>query len=187
MIRRLQKGAILPFLLIISLLTACGFQLRGQINIASELAELSVSGGDRSFARDLKKSLAMTGIEITDDAPYRLIIVDLEQNVGQRSQTSASSYERLLTLTVTYQLETDDGLTLFNPITLSNERYVTQDQNQANAASNEERIIFNELRQDLMMSSVRRIAAISGESVRKEAGRARNIRKAEREALEAQE
>ena len=184
---QLKKSAILPLLLITSLLTACGFQLRGQMDIASELSELSVIGGDRSYARDLRKALGLTGINTDDNAPYRLVITDINQDTGQRSQSSAGSYERLLTFTVTYQLETDDGLKLFTPMTLSNERFFTQNQNQSNASSNEERIIFKELRQDLIMTSVRRIAAMSGDTLKQEAERAREVRRKEIEAFEAQE
>ena len=184
---QLKKGAILPLLLVVSLLTACGFQLRGQMDISSELTELSVSGGDRDFTRDLRKALAMTGINIHDNASYRLIVVDVDQNIGQRSQSSAGSYERLLTLNVTYQMETDDGLKLFLPMTISTERFFTQNQNQSNASSNEERIIFRELRQDLISTTVRRVAAMSGEALRQEAERAREVRRKEIEALEARE
>ena len=183
MIKHLHKNTLLS-LLITSLLTACGFQLRGQTDIASDLAQLSVTGDDLSFARDLRKALSDTGIEIRDDAPYRLKLVALAQDAGQHSRSSAGSYESLLTLTVTYQLETDDGLKLFDSMQLSNERYVTRDQNQTNAARNEERIIFRELRQDLIMTTVRRVAGISGESLRQETERARKVHQMEIEARE---
>ena len=182
-----QKRAILPLLLITSLLTACGFQLRGQMDIASELSELSVTGPDRVFVRELRKALSLTGISINDDAPYHLVVTRIKQDTGQRTHSSAGSYEQLLTLKVTYQLETDDGLKLFTPMELSNERYFTRNQNQSNASSNEERIIFNELRQDIINTTVRRVAAMSGDSLRQEAERVRKIRKKEQEALEARE
>ena len=182
-----QKRAILPLLLITSLLTACGFQLRGQMDIASELSELSVTGPDRVFVRELRKALSLTGISINDNAPYHLVVTRIKQDTGQRTHSSAGSYEQLLTLKVTYQLETDDGLKLFTPMELSNERYFTRNQNQSNASSNEERIIFNELRQDIINTTVRRVAAMSGDSLRQEAERVRKIRKKEQEALEARE
>ncbi|MCW7554398.1 hypothetical protein NX722_17580 [Endozoicomonas gorgoniicola] len=182
-----QKRAILPLLLITSLLTACGFQLRGQMDIASELSELSVTGSDRTFVRDLRRALSLTGISINDDAPYHLVVTRIKQDTGQRTHSSAGSYEQLLTLKVTYQLETSDGLKLFTPMELSNERYFTRNQNQSNASSNEERIIFNELRQDIINTTVRRVAAMSGASLQQEAERVRKIRKKEQEALEALE
>ncbi|AMO55161.1 hypothetical protein GZ77_11700 [Endozoicomonas montiporae] len=183
----IYKSAILPLLLITSLLTACGFQLRGQMDIASELSELSVSGSDRTFVRDLRRALTLSGISMNDDAPYRLVVTRINQDSEQRSQSAAGSYDRLLTLSVTYQLETDDGLKLFAPMELRNERFFTQNQNQSNASSNEERIIFNELRQDIISSTVRRVAAMSGDALRQETERAREVRKQELEALEARE
>ena len=189
LIQRDKQQVILPMLLVLftSLLTACGFQLRGQMDIASELSELSVSGPDRVFVRDLRRALTLSGISMNDHAPYRLVITRINQDSGQRSQSSAGSYERLLTLRVTYRLETDDGLKLFTPMELSNERFFTQNQNQSNASSNEERIIFNELRQDIISSTVRRVAAMSGDALRQEAERAWEVRRKELEALEAQE
>ena len=187
MIKRLHNNTLLPLLLLTSLLTACGFQLRGKTDIASDLAQLSVTGSDLSFVRDLRRALSNTGIEVRDNTPYRVRLVSLDQNTGQQSRASAGNYERLLTLTAVFQLETADGLQLYNPLVLSNERYVTQDQNLTNAAQNEQRIIFQELRQDLIMSSVRRIAAISEESLQQEADRARKVRQMEIEALEARE
>ncbi|WP_257280053.1 MULTISPECIES: hypothetical protein [unclassified Endozoicomonas] len=187
MTRRFHTGAILPLLLITSLLTACGFQLRGKVDIASEIAQLSVSGSDLPFVRELKKALTLSGIEITDNAHYHLQLVSLERTTGDEIQASAGQYERLLTLKATYQLSTNDGLKLFDPIVLSNERFMFQDRNLTNAAQSEEAIIFDQLRQELLLTSVRRVAGISGEVLRQEEERARKARETEREALKAQQ
>ncbi|WP_252178750.1 hypothetical protein [Endozoicomonas sp. 4G] len=187
MTRRFHTAAILPLLLITSLLTACGFQLRGKVDIASEIAQLSVSGSDLPFVRELKKALVLNGIEITDNAHYHLQLVSLERTAGEEVQASAGQFERLLTLKATYQLSTDDGLQLFDPIVLTNERYMYQDKNQVNAAQSEEAIIFDQLRQDLLLTTVRRVAGISSEVLRQEEARARKVREAEREALQAEQ
>ncbi|MGI9282539.1 MAG: hypothetical protein ACR2PX_23330 [Endozoicomonas sp.] len=187
MTRRFHTGAILPLLLITSLLTACGFQLRGKVDIASEIAQLSVSGSDLPFIRDLKKALTFNGIEMTDDAHYHLQLVSLKRTTSNETQASAGQYERLLTLKATYQLSTSDGLKLFGPIELSNERYMFQDKNLTNAAQSEENIIFDQLRQDLLLTTVRRVAGISEEALRQEEERALKVREAEREALESEQ
>ena len=190
MFRPLHTHALLPLLLIISLLSACGFHLRGQLDIDSELSELAVNGSDIRFVRDLRNAMRQSGITIYDNAVYRLVVKDVVQEQSNRTQVSAGVFESVLTLTVTYQLETSNGLPLFTPITQSNERFFTQNQNQANASSNEERVLFDELRQELIMSTVRRIAAFSGDALREEATRAREVHRKEmeaRRALEAQE
>ena len=187
MTRRFRPGIILPLILVTSLLTACGFQLRGKMDIASEVAQLAVSGSDLTYVRDLRRTLTRTGIEVTDTAPYRLRLINLERVTGERNLASAGRYEQLLTLNATYQLETSDGLPLFDVIRQSSERSVSQDRNQANAARNEESIIFNELRQELLMNTVRRIASLSGDALRREEERARKVRQMELEALETEE
>ncbi|WOG26647.1 hypothetical protein [Endozoicomonas sp. 8E] len=187
MTRRFHTGAILPLLLITSLLTACGFQLRGKVDIASEIAQLSVSGSDLPFVRELKKALTLNGIEITDNAHYHLQVVSLERSTGDEIQASVGQYERLLILKATYQLSTHDGLKLFDPIVLFNERYMFQDKNQTNAALSEEAIIFDQLRQELLLTTVRRVAGISEEVLRQEEVRARKALEAEREAREVEE
>ncbi|MGI9277776.1 MAG: hypothetical protein ACR2PT_23370 [Endozoicomonas sp.] len=184
MTRRFRPGTILPLILVTSLLTACGFQLRGKMDIASEIAQLAVSGSDLTYVRDLRRALTGTGIEVTDSAPYKLRLINLERVSGERNLGSAGHYEQLLTLNASYQIETSDGLPLFSVIQLTSERSVSQDRNQANAARNEENIIFNELRQELIMNTVRRIASLSGEALRREEERARKVRQMEQEALE---
>lgn len=185
MTRSFRTGAILPLILLTSLLTACGFQLRGKIDVASEIAQLSVSGSDIAFVRDLRNALSFAGIEIVDGAHYHLQLIRIEQKTKDTSQGSAGRYERLLTLKATYQLQTEDGLKLFGPIELTNERYMFLDQNQTNAAQNEQNIIYKELRQDLIMTTVRRVAGISSAALTKEEERARKVREMEREALES--
>ena len=62
-----------------------------------------------------------------------------------------------------------------------------QDKNLTNAAQSEENIIFDQLRQDLLLTTVRRVAGISEEALRQEEERALKVRETEREALESEQ
>lgn len=179
MTQRIRPAALFLLLTLSSLLTACGFHLRGQMEVPSELAQLAVSGGNPDIVRLLSRSLESTGIRITNIAPYRLHILDAQQNNGQQTQASAGYYEKRLSMSIVYQLETADHLPLYQPIELSRERYMTWNQNQANAGESEERIIFRELRQELIATTVRRVASISSEALEAEAERAREIQRLE--------
>ncbi len=170
---RLRLGTFLPFLMTISLLSACGFHLRGQMDINSEIATLAVSGTDQAYVRQLSKALTNTGIQVTDSAPYRLRVMKVQKETGERTHATAGHYERLLKLSVIYRLETQDKLPLFKPVELSSERYVSQNQNLTNAAQSEEDLTFQELSQDLLFRTVSRVAGISGEKLKEEEARAR--------------
>ena len=178
--------APVPLLLLVSLLTACGFQLRGQMNLNSDLTRLAVSGGDSLYIRQLTKALNNNGIEVTDAAPYRLRILSVEKKGNKQIQASAGRYERQLVLTAAYQLETQDGLALFGPVELSNSRYISYDQNQTNAAQAEENLAYKELTQELVYTTVRRVAGISGSKLEEEVARARKARQVELNSEEAQ-
>ncbi len=172
MTQSIRLAAILPLLLIISLLTACGFHLRGNLDIASEVSQIAVSGNDRTYIHDLTRSLNKNGIQVTELAPYRLRVLDLRQETFAQNRSATGSYESRLTLRVLYQLETADGLRLFSPVEMNAERYITQNQNQSNAAQSEIDLTFKELRQEMIYNTVRRTAGISGAMLEAEVERA---------------
>ena len=176
-----RLATLLPLLLITSLLTACGFHLRGNLNVASEVSQIAVSGNDRAYVRDLTRSLDKNGIQVSELAPYRLRVLDIRQESSGQNRSATGTYERQLTLRIIYQLETDDGLPLFLPVEMNNERYITLNQNQSNAAQSEMNLTFKEMRQDMIYNTVRRTAGISGEKLEAEVERVRAARQLELE------
>ena len=185
MTQRIRLATVIPLLLMTSLLTACGFQLRGQMALNSDLTRIAVSGSDIQYVRDLSKALNNNGITVTDTAAYRLRLLRVERKTGKQTQPTAGRYERQLTLTVTYQLETNDGLALFSPVPLSNSRYISYDQNQVNAAESEENIAYKELTQEMIYTTVRRVAGISQVKLETEVARARKVQQMELEQQNA--
>ena len=187
MTQRIRQAFLLPLLVITSLISACGFQLRGNMDVASEISQLAVSGSDSGYVRDLSRALRNAGIQMNSAAAYRLRILDVNRHTGRETAASAGRYDRLLTFKVTYQLETSDGLKLFAPVELSNERYISQDKNRTNAGQAEVNITFNELRQDMISTTVRRIAGLSGSRLQQEVARARKVRQMELEQTAGEE
>lgn len=177
----IRVTAILPLLLITSLLTACGFHLRGNLDIASDVSRIAVTGNDRNYIRDLTRTLDSNGIQVTEMAPYRLKVLDIRQETFEQNRSATGDYENKLTLRVVYQLETADGLPLFSPVELNAERYITQNQNQSNAAQSEIDLTFRELRQEMIYSTVRQVAGISGTVLENEVNRAREAHRREQE------
>ena len=181
MTQSIRLASILPLLLIISLLTACGFHLRGNLDIASEVSQIAVSGNDRAYIRDLSRSLNKNGIQVTELAPYRLNVLEIQEESTGQNRSATGNYERRLTLRVIYQLQTADGLLLYSPVEMNAERYITQHQNQSNAAQSEIDLTFKEMRQEMIYNTVRRTAGISGARLEAEVERARKVRKLELE------
>ncbi len=186
MINRQNFGALLSLIFLTSLLSACGFHLRGKMDIASEISNLSVSGNNIPYIRALKSALNGTGITISDDADYKFNLISLEKDAGRQVAASAGRYERILSIKAIYQLQTRDGLELFAPMVIANERYLYEDKNQINAAQSEEAYLFKQLQQELISSTVRRIVSMSGDALTKEEARARAVVEAEQKAAEAQ-
>ena len=187
MTKRANTVATLLLISLTGLLTACGFHLRGKMDIASEIAHLSVSGDNIPYIRALKSALVSTGITVTDDADYQLRLLSLEKDEGKQTAASAGRYERTLSIKATYQLQTQDGLNLFAPMVIANERYLYEDKNQVNAAQSEEAYLFRQLQQELISSTVRRIASMSGDALNKEEARAKAAAEAEQQAAESQQ
>lgn len=162
----------LTLLFAISLLTACGFQLRGHHEINNELTALSVVGRDTGYVRDLTRALESYGIKVEPDAPYRIDILDVAKEVLERTHSSVDGYEVLLQLKVVYQLETRDGLRLFTPTTLTAKRYVSQDANLVNASIAENSQNYRELNNDLLFRIINRVTSIPHEQMQQEIERA---------------
>ncbi len=186
MTHRFRLATIMSMLLMTSLLTACGFHLRGQMELKSDLTRLAITGSDTGFIHDLSKALSHSGITVVDTAAYRLRVIGLARDTGNETQPTAGRNERQLVLTMTYQLETSDGLALFNPVPLSYSRYISYDQNQVNAAQSEENLVYKELSQELVHTTVRRVAAITQERLDTEVARARKVQQMELEAQQAE-
>ncbi|OED50697.1 hypothetical protein ACH42_00790 [Endozoicomonas sp. (ex Bugula neritina AB1)] len=181
MTQRIRLATIIPLLLVVSFLTACGFQLRGKLELNSDLTRITVTGTDIPYVRELSEALNNNGITVTDTAEYRLRILSVDREIDEQTQPTAGRYERQLTFATVYQLELSDGLSLFDPVELSNSRYISYDQDQVNAAESEEKITYKELSQELIYTTIRRIAGISQIKLETEVARARKVQQMELE------
>ncbi len=182
-----RLGSILTLLVTVTLLTACGFHLRGTMDINSDIARLAVAGDDPAYIQQLTRALTNSGIEVTDSAPYRLRVLQVKKDTGKQSHASVGFYERLLKLSIRYRLETQDNLKLFEPVEFSAERYVSQDKNLTNAAQSEQSLVFQELGQELLFRTINQVTAIPGEKLRNEEARVRKIQAMEQEKQQSEQ
>ena len=178
----LRSARIVALLLITTLLAACGFHLRGALNNNSDIHQLAVSGHDRDFIRYFSRALERSGVNVTDLAPWRVNILGIER-VQQQGVAVGGLFEQRLAISVVYQLQTDSDLPLFSEVTLTRERFVTQDEDTPNAAESEQSIIFSELREELIAAMLRQLFSFSQATLTSEADRVEALRRA-KEQLE---
>ncbi|WP_422459540.1 hypothetical protein [Endozoicomonas sp. ALB115] len=180
-----RSVSTLTLLLLTSLLTACGFHLRGVMSTASEVSQLSITGNDPVYIRSLSRAMERSGIDISETAPWRINIIRVERDTDQQTVASAGYFEQRIAMQVVYQLQTASGLPLFAPVQLTRERYITQNQDAPNAAESEQGIILSELQQELVTTTLRRIHSLSENELSAAAEQARAAAQAQMENTES--
>ena len=174
----LRSARILVLLLTTSLIAACGFHLRGSLNSNSDIRELAVSGQDTDYIRYFSRTLERSGVSVTDLAPWRVNILQVERSAQQQGVDVGGLFEQRIAISVVYQLQTDSGLPLFSEVTLTRERFVTQSENAANAAESEQSVIFSELREELIAAMLRQLFSLSEATLANEAEKAAALHRA---------
>ncbi len=180
-----RSVSMLTLLLLTSLLTACGFHLRGEMGTSSDPKQLSVSGNDPIYIRYLSRAMERSGIDISIKAPWRINVIRVERDVDQMTVASAGYFEQRIAMSVVYQLETSSGLSLFGPVELTRERHLTQNQDTPNASESEQAIILSELRQELIATTLRKIHSLSETELTAEAEKARATEQMKQPVMES--
>ncbi|MCL6269159.1 hypothetical protein M3P05_04275 [Sansalvadorimonas sp. 2012CJ34-2] len=159
--------------------TACGFHLRGTVDIASDLESLSIQSPDRGFQKLLATSLEQTGIQVKSEAPYKITILDLnskEQIASTSGGNIVTDYDVIATLK--WQLENADGLKLTQPIEMQQFATYQRYEDQYNASQRELETIWKDLQRTLATSLTRQIAAMSNSQLEELTVKAREALKA---------
>lgn len=131
----------------LSLLSACGFQLRGAVDISADklLLSLQDESANEKLSRALKRSLRDNGVQLVADAPYNLKIDKSRFNRESVSlDSSARVDEYSLTLSVHYTLhsiKSDQSKTQSAII----ERVYTYDAGAAAAKDEQESLLREEM------------------------------------------
>lgn len=93
---------LVGFFIIASLLSGCGFHLRGTSEDKIEIKELAVSAGDRygPLVKELRERLADHGVKIYDTAMYKLVITSSidSRTLAFSSSIRGTDIEQILTL-----------------------------------------------------------------------------------------
>ncbi len=153
-----------PFLAVslVLVLGACGFHLRGTMDIAPSLKTLVLQGNAQPFQRILKNSLERNGITLSAMAPYTITILSLNEN-EQLSSTSGGNivtdYE--LTATLKWQLSDSFGTVLIPEQTMIQKGTYLRHENSFNASQSAKQELWSDLENSLAMNLTRRIVSLS--------------------------
>lgn len=147
-------------LLMLSMLSACGFALRGSASLPAALQTLQVVSVDANsdLMREVNRALRSSGVTVVDTAAnYRLGLgreTGVERTLSVNSNARAGEYE--LELSVLFQLS-QGGTTVLGPETIALSRVYLSDPENAVAKSEEAELIHQEMRRELAQQLIRRL------------------------------
>jgi LPS-assembly lipoprotein len=162
---RIVSNCILMLTLL--MLAACGFQLRGQTTVSEELKTLYIQGVDTRqdvFGVELKRALTRNGIEVVDD--YRegaALFTVLENNFNRHilsvgSDAKVREYE--LEAQVVFQITDDNGELIGSKQRVEARRDYQFDRTQILAMDEQERVLRQDLNQQMVQSILRRLSVM---------------------------
>lgn len=159
---------IIAGLLMISLLGACGWQLRGSSSESARTLDsiyISSENNHGPFVTQLQQSLRSDKVAVLDDATLATLRLFLLEETSDRrtaavgSDALTSAYE--LTLTVDYEIRTPNGELVNSPNSASVSRTFNYSAGGANSGVREEGLVLSEMRRELARTLIRRLHAIA--------------------------
>jgi len=151
----LKKISILGFILIIS---ACGFQLRGDIQANFE--SISISGGTGSFNKTLQRKFRQAGISIKSASEAEKIVQIIKNNFTKTILTLTGSglvSEYQLDYVVIYRFKSKDG-PWNKPLTIETSRTYTYDDSDILAKDEEEKRLLSGMENQLIKTMATQIS-----------------------------
>ena len=151
----LKELSILGLILIIS---ACGFQLRGDIN--TNFDSISISGGSSSFNKTLQRKFRQAGITIKNVSEAEKIVEiiknDFTKTILTLTGTGAVS-EYQLDYMVTYRFKSKGGQWNL-PVTIQASRNYTYDDSDILAKDEEEKRLVSGMEDQLIKTMATQIS-----------------------------
>jgi len=145
--------ACLQLMLLVSVLSGCGFQLRGALELSDEISPLYLkSNSSFELARELKLLLATNNVTETDKpekANFQLILV--QEKKSRRVLTvdgDGRAKEYLLTYTIDYSINVKDAAQKDVIESISLRRSLLFDTEAVLAVTNESEILYKNMQRD---------------------------------------
>lgn len=158
-----MKKIIISLFVALSL-SACGWHIRGSVELPKQLSNLYISATDSKGAliTDLRQLLKTNRISLTDtaaDANYSLNVLEETKDrhtAGVGGDELSSSYEITLKANYEIHLKNSDQITKGTAISVRNFNYNTA---AINSATQEELLLDQEMRRDLAQQILRRLSS----------------------------
>ena len=152
------------------LLSACGFQLRGNVDLPDGVEPIYIGGLNTSgqLSIELRNLLTAYGIELSSDsaqANYQILIS--EQKTDRRTASlgaGARVAEYQLIESVSFELRNKKGRTVLGPITLTERKIMPNDPNKVVSTAEEEKILRRDMLQQLAAKIARQLRAFDYQS-----------------------
>lgn len=144
----------LCILMMLSLVTACGFHLRTQAIFPTALNPLYVQSSDPygALTLELKQILRSQGIQLVEhrkEAKYTLEIRNQSTSTSTLSQSASSSTTQyILYYNLTYAITKQDGTVAFGPKTITSQRNYTVNQAQVLSSNTQVDALTTEMQHD---------------------------------------
>jgi LPS-assembly lipoprotein len=156
---------LLPIIITLLLLSACGFTLRGSeyqaLSTNIQQLELTYNSSSNELAQILRRRLIASGVEIIDNSSNYKLTLGNEQNIERvvsvNRNARAGEYE--LTLISSLQLESNGEPVIATEI-ISLDQIYAADPTNAAAKTNESELVLNELRQTLVEQIMSRLQTV---------------------------
>ncbi|WP_283788334.1 LPS assembly lipoprotein LptE [Bermanella sp. WJH001] len=153
--------SILTFL--VTLLSACGFHLRGQVDlpVGLRILNLDAQAAETMTQNLLRQSMLSNGITLSQDAPYTLKIISESGNRRVLSVTSnakASEYE--LTQNLSFKLLDANGEAVSEELNITSYRTLQYDADAEIGKAQEEANLRREMKQNNAYNVLIRLKAI---------------------------
>ena len=161
--RYLAAGLTVALLLALS---ACGFHLRGDVNLDARLGKIHIKGADRydPLVRELAQSLTATGAVVVEESKDATAILQILKNSGSRRVLSVSSAGKVreyeLYQTLEFKVGDSAGRELMAPQRLELTRAYLFDKEDVLGKSNEEEMLRRDMRRDLVRLVMLRLEAL---------------------------
>ncbi|NEZ02926.1 hypothetical protein G4Y73_02035 [Wenzhouxiangella sp. XN201] len=154
--------------LLVSLLAACGFQLRGEARLPAFMDRTFVAAADDStlFVRELGLLLEANGVERVSHSDGQAATLRIESQSMSRQPLSVSGQARvreyLLVFEVNWRLEDPSGEVVLERDRMRITRDYSFDENEILAAQREEEFLRDDLSRSMASRLVRRLEALAG-------------------------
>lgn len=151
---------LLCLVLALSLLNACGFELRGKSDIAFN--NLFIQGPALSISKDLKKLLKVNGVTVVNNAEKADLLLELMSEENEQRILSLSGEGLVREYELFYRIHfrlREPASATWGPVqTIENRRDFTYDDAQLLAKQFEQERLYQDMRADAVRELMRRLA-----------------------------